>query len=87
MITTYDLGGHNSARRLWGEYFGSADGVVYIVDAADSIRFAEAKKELAQLLECEELQVRIWFEPCRWPVSIDINIMVCTFWRYRIFRS
>ena len=47
-----------SARRLWAEYFGSADGIVYIVDAADTIRFEEAKNELAQLLECEELQVR-----------------------------
>ena len=56
IITTHDLGGHESARRLWAEYFGSADGIVYIVDAADTIRFDEAKEELAHLLECEELQ-------------------------------
>jgi len=54
---TFDLGGHEPARKLWKEYFASGvDGVVYLVDAVDRARFPEAKKELDALLVSEELQ-------------------------------
>lgn len=47
---TYDLGGHETARILWQDYFATVDGVVYLVDAIDRARFPEAKKELNALL-------------------------------------
>lgn len=53
---TFDLGGHETARKLWRDYFASGvDGVVFIVDAVDRQRFPEAKKELDALLTSEEL--------------------------------
>lgn len=52
---TFDLGGHETARRLWKDYFTTVDGVVYMVDAVDKDRFPEAKRELDYLLTCDEL--------------------------------
>jgi len=52
---TYDLGGHETARRIWKDYFATVDAIVFMVDASDPTRFNEAREELCSLLESQEL--------------------------------
>ena len=54
-FNTFDLGGHEVARKIWKDYVGTVNGIVYLIDTTDVERFDIAKKELDKLLEMPEL--------------------------------
>lgn len=51
LFRTWDVGGHESARRIWKDYYTGVDAVFFLVDAADRTRLEEARIELKYLLE------------------------------------
>ena len=55
VLNTYDLGGHETARKIWKDYFPAISGILFLIDSCDVKRFPEARKELDNILETPEL--------------------------------
>lgn len=55
-FTAFDMGGHESARSLWKDYYVDVSAIIFMVDATDRGRFVEAQKELHALLNDEILK-------------------------------
>ncbi|XP_071081609.1 ADP-ribosylation factor 4-like [Haliotis cracherodii] len=55
-FTVWDVGGQDKIRPLWRHYFQNTQGLIFVVDSNDSERLAEAKEELAKMLQEDELR-------------------------------
>ncbi|XP_065176095.1 uncharacterized protein LOC135805904 [Sycon ciliatum] len=55
-FTVWDVGGQDKIRPQWHHYFKGTEGLIFVVDSADSSRFAEARAELHSILDSEEMR-------------------------------
>jgi len=45
----WDLGGHEAVRHIWDDFLPTTDGVLFVLDSADTERLTEAEEELTAL--------------------------------------
>lgn len=50
-ITIFDLGGGHKIRGIWKNYYASVHGIIFIVDASESERIEECRKEITIVLQ------------------------------------
>ena len=58
-LTLWDLGGHERFREDWGRHVRGCGALIFVVDAADGARHAEAREALQRLLEREPAVKRL----------------------------
>lgn len=54
-LNIWDIGGQQTIRSYWRNYFEQTDGIVWVVDTADKRRLSDCKKELHSLPKQEKL--------------------------------
>ena len=54
-LNIWDIGGQQTIRTYWRNYFEVTDGIVWVVDSADAWRMDTCRDELKKLLVGEEL--------------------------------
>lgn len=54
-LNVWDVGGQQSLRSYWRNYFESTDGLIWVVDSNDAGRLLDCKAELHALLQEERL--------------------------------
>eukprot|EP00927_Polykrikos_kofoidii_P075569 TRINITY_DN71854_c0_g1_i1.p1 TRINITY_DN71854_c0_g1~~TRINITY_DN71854_c0_g1_i1.p1 ORF type:complete len:198 (+),score=39.20 TRINITY_DN71854_c0_g1_i1:56-649(+) len=52
----WDLGGHSSFRSVWHNYYSEVQGVMFVLDSADTVRMEEAKTTLCDILSHDALR-------------------------------
>lgn len=54
-LNMWDIGGQQTLRAYWRNYFEATDGIIWVVDCNDVGRLADCKRELHELLQEERL--------------------------------
>lgn len=49
-FTVWDMSGQGKYRTLWEHYYKDSEAIIFVIDAADDLRFAVAQNELQELL-------------------------------------
>uniref|UniRef100_A0A7S2V1M1 ADP-ribosylation factor-like protein 2 n=1 Tax=Fibrocapsa japonica TaxID=94617 RepID=A0A7S2V1M1_9STRA len=55
VLNVWDVGGQQTIRSYWRNYFEQTDGLIWVVDSADRVRLEDCRRELHALLTQEKL--------------------------------
>lgn len=55
-FNVWDVGGQDKIRPLWRHYYTGTQGLIFVVDCADSDRIEEAKTELHKIINDREMK-------------------------------
>jgi len=56
LLAITDIGGHQQARRLWRDYMFSSARLIFLIDASNRERLPEARYELLNILNDDDIQ-------------------------------
>lgn len=54
-LNLWDVGGQQTIRAYWRNYFEATDAIVWVVDSADEVRMPDCRRELETVLQEERL--------------------------------
>lgn len=54
-LNLWDVGGQQTIRAYWRNYFEQTDGIIWVVDSADAMRMSDCREELEKVLQEERL--------------------------------
>merc|ERR1719460_1109910 len=55
-FTVWDVGGQDKIRKLWRYYYQNTQGLIFVVDSNDRDRIEDAREELTNILNEEEMR-------------------------------
>merc|ERR1712146_122335 len=55
-FNVWDIGGQDKIRKLWRYYYANTQGLIFVIDSNDRDRIEDAREELAQMLNEDEMR-------------------------------
>ncbi|CAM9278401.1 unnamed protein product [Pylaiella littoralis] len=87
-LNVWDVGGQQTIRSYWRNYFEQTDGLIWVVDSADRGRLQDCKRELHDLLGqevrsckhlCALLRITLKEDPVFWTHMMSCNKGGCAY--------
>lgn len=79
-FSAFDMSGQGRYRDMWPTYYKECEGIIFVIDATDELRFAVAADELQHILNAGEIKTRkvpILFFANKMDLPASVGPLVC----------